>query len=68
MRTDRYRLTRWVHQDDHAKVHAVELYDHQTDPQENINVANHPANAELVARLTAQFDAGRRGPAKKENL
>jgi len=67
VRTDRYRLTRWVHQDDLSKVYAVELYDYQTDPQENINIANHPANAGLLARLTAQFDAGRRGAAKKGN-
>jgi arylsulfatase A-like enzyme len=60
VRTDRYRLTRWVQQDDHSKVHAVELYDHQTDPQENTNIASKPANAELIARLTTHFDAARR--------
>jgi len=32
-----------------------------------MNITNHPANAGLVARLSAQFDAARRGPAKKEN-
>lgn len=54
MRTDRYRFTRWLDRDDHSKAVAVELYDHQTDPQENVNIANDPANAELVSRLTQQ--------------
>ena len=54
MRTDRYRFTRWVHKDDPSKVDAVELYDEQTDPEENLNIANDPKNAELVAKLTAQ--------------
>jgi hypothetical protein len=61
MRTDRYRLTRWVHRDEPSKVDAVELYDHQTDPQENTNVAGHPAQASVLARLTKQFEAGWRG-------
>ena len=58
LRTDRYRLTRWLHADDHSKVDAVELYDHQRDPQEDENIAAHPAHAELVERLTAQLQAG----------
>ena len=57
MRTDRYRLTRWLHADDHSQVDAVELYDHQSDPQENTNIAADPANAALVARLTEQSQA-----------
>ncbi len=58
MRTDRYRLTTWVLKDDVKTVDAVELYDHQTDPQENTNIAGDPANKELVAKLTAQWRAG----------
>jgi arylsulfatase A-like enzyme len=58
MRTDRYRFTAWVDRKDHAKVDALELYDHQTDPQENTNLANQPAHAALVARLHAQLNAG----------
>ena len=58
MRTDRYRFTRWVNRDDHSQVDAVELYDHQTDPQENVNIAADPQNAELVARLTDQWLSG----------
>jgi iduronate 2-sulfatase len=58
MRTERYRFTVWVARNDHTKVSAMELYDHQTDPQENTNLANLPASAVLVERLMAQ---GRRG-------
>ncbi|OYV06523.1 MAG: iduronate sulfatase [Verrucomicrobiales bacterium VVV1] len=58
MRTERYRLTTWVNKGDVKTVDAVELYDHQTDPQENTNIAGDPANKELVAKLTAQWRAG----------
>lgn len=65
MRTDRYRFTRWVERNDHTKAVAVELYDHQTDPQENTNIANDPKNAALVAQLTAQWEQGWQGAKKK---
>jgi arylsulfatase A-like enzyme len=64
MRTDRYRLTCWVDRKDHTKVDAIELYDHQSDPQENKNIAENPKNKELVATLTTQWKAGWRGEAK----
>jgi iduronate 2-sulfatase len=65
LRTDRYRFTRWVHRADQTKVEAVELYDHQADPQENTNVANDPKNQALVEKLTAQSQAGWRGAVPK---
>lgn len=65
MRTDRYRFTRWVERNDHTKAVAVELYDHQTDPQENTNIANDPKNGALVAQLTAQWEKGWQGAKKK---
>ena len=58
MRTDRHRFTVWVERNDHAKVDAIELYDHQTDPQENTNIAKLPANAALVDGLMAQWRKG----------
>ena len=58
MRTDRYRFTAWIGRRDHSKVDAIELYDHQTDPQENVNIANQPENAALVKDLTAKLNAG----------
>ena len=57
MRTDRYRLVVWR---DRRNVKTepvfVELFDHQTDPQETRNVA--AANAKLVQKLIKQHDAG----------
>lgn len=64
MRTDRYRFTRWVNRKDHTKVDAMELYDHQSDPQEDTNIANNPENKELVEKLTVQWEAGWRGVAR----
>ncbi|MGN6552468.1 MAG: sulfatase/phosphatase domain-containing protein, partial [Verrucomicrobiota bacterium] len=65
MATERYRLTRWVSAADHSKVDAVELYDHQTDPQENTNIASNPENKELLEKLTAQSVAGWRAAVPK---
>jgi arylsulfatase A-like enzyme len=61
MRTDRYRFVVWVGRNDHTKVEAIELYDHQTDPQENTNIAKLPANVALVERLMDQWRRGWQG-------
>jgi arylsulfatase A-like enzyme len=61
MRTERHRFVVWVGRNDHSKVDAIELYDHQTDPQENVNIANLPANAELVGKLMTQWRKGWQG-------
>ena len=58
MRTARYRLIRWVDAKDHSKLHAVELYDHQTDPQENTNIAAESTQKTRVESLTKQSLAG----------
>ena len=55
MRTDRYRFTLWQSQGKTPKTLAVELYDHQSDPQENENLAIQPEHAELVKTLTAEL-------------
>ena len=59
MRTDRYRFTRWAVPE--KGFVEYELYDHEVDPKENVNIAGLPENADLVARLVAQMDAGWRG-------
>ncbi len=56
MRTDRYRLTEWLGAAGESV--AVELYDHQADPVENVNVAGRPENRALVKRLLEQLHAG----------
>ncbi len=50
VRTDRYRYTEW---DGGAK--GIELYDHQTDPQEFTNLAKDPAHAATVKELSARL-------------
>ena len=53
IRTDRYRLT--LYRDKRGNVTDRMLYDHQTDPHENLNIARLPENAALVARLSRQL-------------
>ena len=61
MRTDRYRYTQWVDRKAATRVEAEELYDHQTDPQENENIAGNPAYHELLEHLARQMQDGWRG-------
>ena len=61
MRTERYRFVVWVARDDHAKIDAIELYDHTLDPQENTNIAKTPGNNELVDKLLVQWRQGWQG-------
>lgn len=57
MRTDRYRLVVWRdHRDPMAEPIFVELFDHQTDPNETKNIAS--GNPQLVDELIAQMNDG----------
>jgi arylsulfatase A-like enzyme len=56
MRTDRYRYVEWKNKQ--GEIVARELYDHQTDPQENENVADKPEHAKVIVELSAQLKAG----------
>jgi arylsulfatase A-like enzyme len=58
MRTERYRFTMWQDAKQPDRVDAIELYDHQQDPQENENLADRPEMAEVVRELTAMLRAG----------
>lgn len=55
MRTDRYRFTSWQKKDNWEEVDARELYDHQKDPGEKVNLAGKPEYAGIVGQLTAQL-------------
>jgi iduronate 2-sulfatase len=57
IRTDRYRLIEWRTNTGNV-VDAVELYDHATDPGENVNLAAQPEFQPLVKQLSAQLAAG----------
>ncbi|KAH3769623.1 hypothetical protein DPMN_170896 [Dreissena polymorpha] len=64
LRSDRYRYTEWVDfnnqtfKPDWTRNHGTELYDHQTDPDENHNVASDHANADLVKSMAFRLHAG----------
>ena len=54
MRTGRWRFTLWTESN---KTVAVELYDHETDPAENENLAIGKEHGELVKQLTERMEA-----------
>jgi arylsulfatase A-like enzyme len=57
IRTGRYLYTEWT--DDDGNPTARMLYDHTADPDENVNLAEKPENAGLVADLSRQLRPGR---------
>jgi arylsulfatase A-like enzyme len=60
MRTERFRYVEW-RDGQQGGVLARELYDHQTDPGENVNAAADPRHAETVGRLGDWLRSGWRG-------
>ena len=56
MRTDRWRFVEWLVPG--TDFRAYELYDHRTDPGENVNLAGRTDHAELVEQLKRQLHAG----------
>ncbi|WP_320178440.1 sulfatase [Roseovarius pacificus] len=56
MRTDRYRYTEWRSMATKS-IKARELYDHETDPAENTNIALDPANQALMETLSPKLQA-----------
>jgi hypothetical protein len=57
MRTERFRYTEWQNRKTGA-VLALELYDHNRDPQENENAADQPEYRSDVERLSRMLKAG----------
>lgn len=57
LRTDRYRYVEWRNWETKLVV-ARELYDHQTDPHENRNVAAHPEQRQAILDLSERLSAG----------
>ena len=54
IRTERYRYTEWGQNGSRG----VELYDYEVNPDETVNIASLPENAELVAHLSERLHAG----------
>jgi arylsulfatase A-like enzyme len=50
VKTDRYRYTEWRRKNNVR--YARMLYDHKTDPHENVNISELPKNKELVKKLS----------------
>ncbi len=63
IRTDRYRYVEWANAD--KSFFKIELYDHQTDPDENHSIALNPENADLVKDLSKMLHNGWRGALPK---
>ncbi|MBN1999166.1 iduronate sulfatase, partial [candidate division KSB1 bacterium] len=61
IKTDRYRYTEWRDKEGHQTDRM--LYDHQTDPMENENIAEYPENAELSTQLSKMLAKGWRSMA-----
>jgi iduronate 2-sulfatase len=55
VRTDRYRFNYWCDDRKPDRPLALELYDHQKDPDENVNLAGNPDYANTVAQLRQQL-------------
>jgi len=70
MVTSKYHYVEWYLWDDGKKVATnqvgMELYDNQVDPEENINIAGNPENADLVLKLSKQLKAGWRAAVESE--
>ena len=58
MRTERYRFVYWCDDRQPDKPVARELYYHQNNPDENVNIAADKANAALLEQLTQQWRDG----------
>ncbi|WP_299713733.1 sulfatase [uncultured Tenacibaculum sp.] len=64
MRTENYRLIVWKdYRDTNTEPVFIELYDHKTDPNETVNIAN--KKPELTNTLLAQFNKGWKGNVAK---
>lgn len=56
VRTDRYLYTEW--RDERGERVARMLFDHQSDPQENTNISEDPANESLVLEMAGLLQRG----------
>lgn len=59
VKTDRYRYTEW--RGKNGKVYARMLYDHETDPMENVNIAEYTEHKNRVAQMSAMIQRGWKG-------
>lgn len=67
VQTDRYRYTEWRRVST-GELLARDLFDHQTDPDENNSIANVPENEELMHQLSELLDEGKGWKAIAANI
>ena len=58
VQTDRYRYTEWI-QASTGELVARDLFDHEVDPDENVNISMLPENAHLVNHLSQLLEKGK---------
>ncbi|MGC9502901.1 sulfatase [Baaleninema sp.] len=56
IKSDRYRYTEW--RNNQGNLNARMLYDHVEDPGENVNIAEQPEMADIVAELSEKLQQG----------
>lgn len=65
IRTDRFRYIEWTNPNK-EKILARELYDHETDPGENVNVAKDPSYKGTITELEQMMKQGWKGTLSKK--
>jgi iduronate 2-sulfatase len=58
IKTDRYRYTEWI-KTSTDELMARDLFDHQSDPDENVNIAHDPENTDIINKLSSLLDRGK---------
>jgi iduronate 2-sulfatase len=58
LQTDRYRYTEWI-KESSGEVMARDLFDHEIDPDENVNISRSPENADLINQLSELLMRGK---------
>ena len=58
VQTDRYRYTEWI-QASTGELVARDLFDHEVDPDENVNISGLPENADLLDKLSGLLQQGK---------
>lgn len=57
LRTEKWRYTRWGEE---AEVTNEELYDHQSDPEEHVNLADNPDSRTALEEMRKEFESARK--------
>jgi iduronate 2-sulfatase len=58
IQTDRYRYTEWI-KGSTGELLDRDLFDHEKDPDENVNISKQPENAELIDQLSDLLKEGK---------